>query len=90
MKDNLVAHVYQPMKQAEAALCEDFNYYRKTVCFFCKKKRKKKTRKKTKNNVVTLCVYNLLNIALELLVSHRQSVEELLQAHSGALLPRMR
>lgn len=23
MKDNLVANVYQPMKQAEAALCED-------------------------------------------------------------------
>lgn len=82
MKDNLVAHVYQPMKQAEAALCKDFNYY--------KKKKKKKTNHKTKNNVVTLCVYNLLNIALELLVSHRQSVEELLQAHSGALLPRMR
>lgn len=80
MKDNLVAHVYQPMKQAEAALCEDFNYYRKTV----------KKQNKKKNNVVTLCVYNLLNIALELLVSHRQSVEELLQAHSGALLPRMR
>lgn len=33
---------------------------------------------------------NLLNVALELLVSHRQSVEQLLQAHCGALLPRVR
>lgn len=50
MKDNLVPHVYQPMKQAEAALCEDFNYYRKTVCFFVKKPQKKKTQKKTQKN----------------------------------------
>lgn len=35
-------------------------------------------------------MYDLFNIALELLVPHRQCVEELLQANSGALLPRMR
>lgn len=32
----------------------------------------------------------LFNIALELLVSNRQGVEELLQTDCGALLPRMR
>lgn len=32
---------------------------------------------------------DLLNIALELLVSNRQGVEELLQADCGALLPGM-
>lgn len=35
-------------------------------------------------------VTNLFNVALELLVSHRQSVEQLLQAHCGALLSRVR
>lgn len=37
-----------------------------------------------------LLLIDLLNIALELLVSNRQGVEELLQADCGALLPGMR